>query len=492
VPTHNHSNSQQPFINVTIEIDGPLKDFVKQTGDAGLEGASFTLSPGGKSMSLSFGAKSYAEMFGSTGGFAGLERDQLYGSQIKITTIEQHANGTRDRTVDIYYLYRWVDVVDAPLANNLSGNTAAFLRTNTDGLVRHKDVDLFLGKSPTQFLGQAGPFELSGTYAGRTRATWLFDPAVAGESTASFDISVNDQDVGILQASGINARGLAVDPTAVSVNLPGFEAELLRVLRDGLVYVTNFGGDDAPGVAGVDDNGINGIDDRTEAGFPGSDDTRVLYYDYGGGVQDQFTVYGPGLFGSVNLADDLTQLEKMSGQFKAEFAGFLPDDLYVLEDLDAKIHAIAVAVQAAVAADFAGVRGITVVPFNEDATVTTTWVEELIDSTNVRFLGTADSIDIDRGIEPLINTGNKVLGNAAKVYALANALNLSIANTGTFVVAEHGTEDVSGDSVFTFAEELAKTVSHEIGHTLGLFESYLESGGHGEPVPPNDLMGPGG
>ncbi|WP_339390453.1 Ig-like domain-containing protein, partial [Crocosphaera watsonii] len=192
VPRHNpNDDNQQPFINVTIEIDGPLKDFMKPVaGGLPLESQGFTLSPGtGDMKTFGFETKSYDEVFGA-GGFTNLMRDQLYGAQIKITVVEQEEDGTRTRDIYTYYQNRWVDVIDAEQAMNKTGNTAAFHRTLTDGFERTKNVDYDLpAKVPTSFDGPllGSPFDLGGPLTGKGTAVWKFDPFLSGDRDATFD-----------------------------------------------------------------------------------------------------------------------------------------------------------------------------------------------------------------------------------------------------------------------------------------------------------------
>ena len=123
VPQH-YSGEQQPFINVTIEIDGPLDTFMKPVdGGVHLVAQAFTLSPGtGEKRAFGVTARNYDEIFGQ-GGFSKQTRDQLYGARMVITVIEQKSDGTRLRDIYTYYQYRWIDVVDAIEAANRPGKT---------------------------------------------------------------------------------------------------------------------------------------------------------------------------------------------------------------------------------------------------------------------------------------------------------------------------------------------------------------------------------
>jgi hypothetical protein len=113
VPMH-QTGPQQPFINITIQVDGPLAQFMKPVGDSlPLVSQAFTLSAGtGETKKFEFTSQSFAEMFGAAG-LANVSTNILFGSQIKIIKVEQQMDGTRTRDTDTYYLYRFVDATDA-------------------------------------------------------------------------------------------------------------------------------------------------------------------------------------------------------------------------------------------------------------------------------------------------------------------------------------------------------------------------------------------
>jgi hypothetical protein len=288
VPQHNPSNNQQPFKNVTIQIDGPLAQFAKQTGDLALVSQSFTLSPGSAPHTFSFNAQSYADMFG-VGGFKNLTRDQLYGSTITITVIDQLANGDRVRTVKTYDLDRWVDVVDANQANKLAGNTAAFFRTDTSvnaSTARKKmSICFYQPRRKPRSVGLLiSPFDLSGEYSGNTTAVWKFDPYLSGDRSNNFDITV-DNPQGSVDVGTITAEGTATNPTTISVDESGFETALENFLG-ALQYA-------------YDANNV-----------------QQLVYDIGGGVTNPT--------GMKPIISNSAKVAIASQNFKNEFVGFLP------------------------------------------------------------------------------------------------------------------------------------------------------------------------
>ena len=99
---------------------------------------------------MTFGllTKSYSEIYGGRVGIQKLTEDQLFGAKIKITVIEQAADGSRTRTERTWYQYRWVDVVDANQSVIQRGDTAAFMKTLADGTGNFIQQKLILSHIP--------------------------------------------------------------------------------------------------------------------------------------------------------------------------------------------------------------------------------------------------------------------------------------------------------------------------------------------------------
>ncbi|MDJ0660865.1 MAG: Ig-like domain-containing protein [Crocosphaera sp.] len=450
VPTHNpDDDEQQPFINVTIEIDGPLKDFMKPVmGGLPLESQGFTLSPGtGDTKKFGFQTKSYDELFGA-GGFINQMRDKLYGSQIKITVVEQKTDGTRTRDIFTFYQNRWVNVIDAEQAKNKTGNTAAFHRTLTDGFVRTKNVDYFLPNNvSTSFDGPllGSPFDLGGSLTGNGTAVWEFDPFLSGDRSDTFDIEVDDPNTFFnIDVGEIVAKGKATNPTTIDVNLSGYKTELKRVLQS----LNRLPGPDMMPMTADD----------------------VIQYSFVGG-----------------------RTRNTSAQFNAQFAGFLPGNVFTDAQLNTKLDQEANALLAAVQADYnlanngTGVTGYEIGSFFFPD-VTMVWEDSFLTAANnINTTGMGSPIygfaDFDRNTAFLQNhiATPLQISDAAKQWALAEGLNPNVSNDGSFSVAIN----TSWTSGATFAEFVANTVSHEIGHTFGLLDAYLFAGGN---TPPNDIM----
>ena len=530
VPPH-HDGLQQPFKNVTIEIDGVLEKFMKPiAGGLPLVGQSFTLSAGtNETKKFGFETKPYAEVFPSNG-FRDLLKDQLYGAKIKITVIEQQADGTRKRDIYTYYQYRWVDVIDANEAQNKTGATAAFIKTFTDGFERNKFIDAHLPSSVTTSYGSAAPFMVNDPGTGEFLTLWKFDPSSVGNASEKVTIKVSDA---MLPGGGkvgeVTATGKGIGKTKLSVNLDdadGYKVELKRVLLS-LSDAYRPGPDNKPGVAGVDDDGIGGIDNPTEFGYPGSDDTFATLYDHSGGMPSVTLITGadgkPGVAGvdddAANGVDDAGELgfagsddrkvnyyatnaskRVVSARFKTLFAGFLPsdragtgadavlgtpDDQFTAAQITAmntRVDNEADDLYMEVATDFAAISSaITFQRTNAGADVVMDWKElgaGLFGSTshydsnyakNTELIGTFGRTD------PVTsNTFTKETPAGAQQWALAQYINGDLADTGHFAV---GINVNLSNATITFAQYVANTVSHELAHTYGLKEGYLPSGG---------------
>ncbi len=459
VPPHT-PNQQQPFTNVNIEIDGPLKDFMKSiAGSEPLISNAFTLSPGtGLTKKFGFDSKTYDEIFG-VGGFKNLTRDQLYGSQIKITVIDQKSNGDRTRDIYTYYINRWVDVIDAEQAKNKAGDTAVFHRTladGTGGFVRTKNVNYHLPTAvntkfnfnkPFFSLQFSSVFDLGGAISGNGTAQWKFDPSI-GNSTISdkFDIQVNDPKNNQLTIGTIIAKGTATNSTTININLNDYKNELRRVLQ-------------------------------SLSRLPGQDGNLMTSDDV---IQYRF-------------ANSRTR--DVSNSFKSQFAGFLPGQVFSTNQLNLKLDQEANSLLTAVQLDYkptdtnGGISGYKIGDFSS-ADVSMAWEDSFLDTNgNINTVGNGSAIygfaQRDRDSNFLSGSIAQAvdISNASKQWALAEGINKSVKNSGSFSVAINS----SWSSSATFAQFVADTVSHEIAHTFGLQDAY--SGGRN--TPPFDIMGAG-
>ena len=239
----------------------------------------------------------------------------------------------------------------------------------------------------------------------------------------------------------ITATGTATNPTTVSVNETDFKAALEQVLI---------------GISPVS------ISERPSAPL----------YEYDNNVNGK------------------TISDIASSKFLNEFKGYLlgAGDQPTVEQLNAKLQSEADAMFAAVQADFKSVPGVTVIKENATGTdVLMSWAPVAIapdDGSHV--YGYANQQDFNKEeAAPLIAPENKTIGQAAKEWELAQSLNQNVQDT-----VNAGLDfNISWKSSATFGQFVANTVSHEIAHTLGLNESYLNVNGGSIPVdPPNDIM----
>jgi hypothetical protein len=104
-------NEHQPYITVTIDVDGPLKDYMEQKGDLDLTSQSFTLQAGsGETKTFDMVAKSYDDMFPD--GLESVDNDILYGSEIKVTEVTGNPDGSKHTEISKYDLYRFVNATN--------------------------------------------------------------------------------------------------------------------------------------------------------------------------------------------------------------------------------------------------------------------------------------------------------------------------------------------------------------------------------------------
>ena len=225
VPPHNPNQQQQPFKNVTVEIDGPLADFAKPiAGGLPLTGQAFTLSPGSASKKFDFDTKSFTELLGANK-FKGLETNRLYGSKIKVTVIDQNPDGSRVRTVDTYYVHRFLDATD----DKHTDKTIEFEDTIVDGLFkveRNKPLDIRAYAGGPKITDDPGePF-----FVLDSGKKINFDPTTAGEDRKG-ELTITTPD-GKDVPDRIQLLGDATPKFKINANKAGLEATL-KAIADG-------------------------------------------------------------------------------------------------------------------------------------------------------------------------------------------------------------------------------------------------------------------
>jgi Bacterial Ig-like domain/FG-GAP-like repeat/PAP2 superfamily/LVIVD repeat len=427
-----------PKLEIEIEIDGPLKDFMEKTGDVDLIKQKIILQQGIKtSATFSAKARTYQAMFN---GVDKLLRDRLYGSRIKVSETTFNSDGSQTKTVKNHYLYRWIDALDAQAALSKSGNTAVFARTFVDGtgnFDRTKDIDIKQGLDMrTNFTGTSNEFRYGLLYKGVDHAQWVFDPTSAGSKTDTITIQADDT----INVGQLTAKGTATAPTTININLAGYQVELGRVLQ---AMVRN------PG----NDGKLNTADDGFTYTLPPGGTTKIA-----------------------------------SPRFTSQFAGFLPGNSFTSAQLNAKLQQEAQDLARALAADYNPVNLPNILPgyqfVNSGGDVTMNWydVPYSTQTGTVDVFGSADLDPSPATLGSLLLTST-LISQSAKQIALSEGLNQSIRNSGQFGV---GINIDWTSSKATFAQYVANTVSHEVGHTFGLLDAYF--GANNTSTAPQDIM----
>jgi hypothetical protein len=246
------------------------------------------------------------------------------------------------------------------------------------------------------------------------------------------------------------AKGTATTRTVIDINEAGFKTEMDRVIR----ALTNAPGPDM--VLGTADDEI--IYTRTD--------------------------------GKTKIASD---------RFKVEFAGFLPtdrlpgpdgipgnaDDTFTGGDLAMRIDTEFGRLRDAVTADYSAVNGTTngYTIGTDSPDVTLTWK----DNVKPGVAGNADFDVNELFLRALIP--NTVISEAAKEWALAEALNQTVMNNGPVCRLQR---DHMGQR-HHLGRQARQHVGHEIAHTFGLNDAYLsDPGGPIDTNPIPDLMNAAG
>ncbi|MEQ1829052.1 MAG: choice-of-anchor D domain-containing protein, partial [Pirellula sp.] len=433
-PPGSCSSNPQSSLYVQIEVDGPLGEFMERTGSQGLGSQSFGFT-GSEKKSFEGKAIKYDKLFKD--GFKDQLQDHLYGSKIKITEIRGNGDGSSTRTIRTFLLYRWVDVVDATKAQDRTGSTAAFHKTLADGsgaFIRDKYFEVHLPTSmDTTFLSGNDDFLVNRPVRGEGVAFWQFDPDSAGTKTAQIDLRFEEVSVGKLEAIGTD-----IAPTTVNLNLFGgkgsmsYSEELQRVIL-----------------------ALEG-------------DFDVIY---------KYTASGP--------------QEIASDAFESLFNGFMPVDRKEtgpdgknkftddqLTALRIKIASEAVLLGDAIRRDYEPINGgYSAYQFVESGgDVTMVWEDRFSKGAPVFGSAEFDADTVYSGLEDQNGDdlmiefvfANKNLPLGAKIWATSQNLNSKVKNTGGFAVAIN----IPWEGNTSFADFVANTVSHEIGHTFGLKDAY--------------------
>lgn len=172
------NGKEQPWLNVKIEIEGPLANFADQEGNLGLSNTEFTLRAGTNAeRGFAFSFKSFEDMFGM-GGLKNVEMNQLYGSKITITERAQDENGNQTVTKEEIFVTRYVDATD----DKHTDGTTEFSDAVVNGVSR---------EVPLQIMGAAGlsVSVASATHFQATNSKLTFDPGATGDQTTDLRFS---------------------------------------------------------------------------------------------------------------------------------------------------------------------------------------------------------------------------------------------------------------------------------------------------------------
>ncbi len=375
------------------------------------------------------------------------DNDQIYAARVRITAYQEGHPGNLlyDRHFD---LARFIGVVNAAEGRTLK---APFIKTLADGpgnFARTKQVDYVLPNNvDTVFVPDLtgavlrNNLKVSGTYRGNGTAIWTFDPDGAGTYRTSLELEIGGSYVGSAIGSNlIDVVGVGIAPSAIGVGRSQYEGLLLGFLLD----PDNF-------------NGINA--------------------------------------------------HQASAAFQTQFSGVLPASSPTPVALLAAVQAAGQALVDAVTRDFtpANVGGVGFLVVDNGGDVSVTWEEiAVFPNSGSEVAGFADG-DFDRGVF-MAAVSNRNLPRAAIEYAFTKSVNMKPTNSGTFgfrINTLLGGNRVGSDPrTPSFADYVAGTVSHELGHTFGLLDAYfagidtLDLDGNGntterivETVFPWDLMG---
>uniref|UniRef100_UPI003CF3B8E5 Ig-like domain-containing protein n=1 Tax=Massilia sp. TSP1-1-2 TaxID=2804649 RepID=UPI003CF3B8E5 len=222
------AGKKQPFITVTIDVSGPLADFMKASGSLALSSTTFTLQAGtGETKTFGASAKSYTELI--AGGLKQLEENRLYGSKISITEVTGKSDGSTHTEKSSYFLYRFVDTTD----DQHGDGKIAFGQTISDGAgasVRSVPLTILAGAAaPTMTLADATNF-MHDKGAGKVS----FDPKTAiGAQNTTIQIA-NPDNGGV--AGSISLSGPAVNKQGWAFNAASFETLVKKIADNAAAF----------------------------------------------------------------------------------------------------------------------------------------------------------------------------------------------------------------------------------------------------------------
>jgi hypothetical protein len=224
-PAADPPGKEQPWIQVTIDIDDTLEKFAKKAGNLDLVDQTFMLRAGtGATRGFAFSMKSFKELFGSdTLKGNQLEKDKLYGSKIHIEVLQQKADGSQKTTKQDVFVSRFIDAAD----DNHTDAMLEFAQTLNDGAAEQKRV------LPVEYIGIKPDVSVSGGQhfynADALNELW-FDPTASGQLSDSLQVSFASKGGSV--AGSLTLTGKGVDPEKYWFDPISWETQLLEVLNN--------------------------------------------------------------------------------------------------------------------------------------------------------------------------------------------------------------------------------------------------------------------
>ncbi|MEO1041422.1 MAG: Ig-like domain-containing protein [Pseudomonadota bacterium] len=226
-PAEDLEDQEQPWVEVTIEVDEVLSKIAKKAGNLDLVDQSFVLRAGtGAERGFAFSMKSFVEMFGA-GGIKNVEINELYGSKITITTRTQDADGDQTVHTEEIFVSRFIDAVDDKHTNS----QWEFVDTVNDGaagdVIRKNDIKIIGGDATPEISVQDG----TNYFVTSTQDQVWFDPVQTGDDRTD-QLEVSFANAGGDVAGSVELLGDAKDKQKIFIDRQSI-IDTLKGIADG-------------------------------------------------------------------------------------------------------------------------------------------------------------------------------------------------------------------------------------------------------------------
>ena len=364
-----------------------------------------------------------------------LDVDQLYLTHITVKAYpsDSPTNVLFQQTINVA---RYVSVVDP----DARGFRAYFLKTlndGTEGFIREKQVAYHLPSGVDTSFEAIGTgedfFDLGGPLRGDGVVVWQFDPAADGTFQPALDVLVDGHPVA---TPVVALTATAVPRLTVGLNFDDFEFVMESLL----------------------------------------DASPSPFHPGGHAAEDGFEIYTYTAANGSTIS--FTSTDPFVVQFEQYFGG--------ANDGPARSQAIRDAFNAMKAAVTSDLNVGPVPTFDVvdgEGDVTVAWYSTVSVNNRLATGSFPNEEDFDHSVLPQ-RLRSTVSSNAAKEYALAEALN----TTRTNEVVNVGLVSNMVAQTISFGNYLANTITHEVGHSLGLHEGYLDINGKIIDLFPFDVM----